>query len=244
MHLTSPRNFRDDTTMDPKQNMNQPLDPKLKAAYDRVMGVNLTGAPTTDSGATAPATVSPTGVPVAVVPPAISPTPPAMPDISATISPLPTPTNPMSSSMQSAGMPQAATDISINSPSPSVTPQNPTINISMPASPSLGGPATVPPTPVTPAADVATRTPVATLADPAKPVMDSMSATINIPVHHDSNETVKIGIGGGPVGSAVAKPHGKGISPVILVFGALAFLVVYALFWVKFFGYTLPFLPK
>lgn len=44
----------------------------------------------------------------------------------------------------------------------------------------------------------------------------------------------------------VAADHQKksGISPAIVILGVIVFLVVYSLFWIKFFGVSLPFLPQ
>ncbi|MCL5432792.1 MAG: hypothetical protein M1524_01605 [Patescibacteria group bacterium] len=45
----------------------------------------------------------------------------------------------------------------------------------------------------------------------------------------------------------VSKPGNAksgGFSPVLIIFGLLIFFVVYALFWVKFFGISIPFLPQ
>ncbi|HYK08382.1 MAG TPA: hypothetical protein VEW42_02695 [Candidatus Eisenbacteria bacterium] len=238
--------------MDPKQNSNPPLDPKLQQAYDKVMGVNLsdpavpTTTPPTDPMATPvmPSTTPPVdpmatsaGQSVPLEAPAGSPLGGASMPATPAVDPMATPSmTPPAADPMAAMSPAGPTTVNITMPTP-------------PASPSLGGPVSAEPSTIVgatpPAAMPSIPTPdvgqaPAANVPPAAP--DSMNATITMPAHHDT-QTVKIGIGGSPVASH-AKVKGKGISPVILIFGAIAFLAVYGVFWIKFFGYNLPFLPQ
>lgn len=231
--LTNAHDIRDYRDMDPKQNGNQPLDPKLQQAYDRVMGVSLTGDPQASSpqGQAAPASttpIEPTAIPAA---PSLSP-----------LDPMATPSmpDPMTTAPASPSLVGSATPTMPSAPPDPIAGVSPMVTVSLPPTepsllPAAGPTVSVTPTPTLP------EQPAPAAPMPAMP-QDSLRATINIPVAHD-NQTVKIGIGGSPVGVA-AKVKGKGISPVILIFGAIAFLVVYGVFWVKFFGYSLPFMPQ
>lgn len=86
-------------------------------------------------------------------------------------------------------------------------------------------------------------TPASTLASPTPPL-----ASTPVVVPH-SVETVRVG-GNTPAATntqangTVAKEKKNGISPVIIVVGAIVFLLVYTLFWVKFLNVPLPFLNQ
>lgn len=138
--------------MDPKQ-----LDPKLKEAYDRVMGTSFT-------------------------PPAATPTP-----------------------TQSASTPAPVAE----------------------------------PAPIVPAAEpMATQTPVT-----PQPVTPVELTSEPVPFQPTTSVESKMPINGFVAADAnTQKKHG--VSPVIIILGVIVFLVVYALFWVKFFGVSLPFLPQ
>lgn len=225
--------------MDPKQSSNPPLDPKLQQAYDKVMGVNLTD-PSAPAGAvpvTPPGTIqsptSPTADP-AVTPP----TPPVDPMATPIMPATPVSTPPVVDPM--ATVTPAPDPMTAVTPASSTSPVGPTVTVSVPPAIEPSSP-TMPTPPATPDPTLNPASP-GTIQSPAAP-QDSMSATITMPTHHAS-ETVKIGIGGSPVAAVAKAKHKGGISPVILIFGALAFLVVYGVFWIKFFGYNLPFLNQ
>jgi hypothetical protein len=239
--------------MDPKQNSNPPLDPKLQQAYDKVMGVNLSD-PSAGSGQVPTPTTPPATDPLASsssTPPPDPMATPVMPSTTPPGDPMATPSmTPPTDGLAGPSMPPAAPSLGGNDP---MAAGSTTVNITMPtppASPAGGSPVTTelsavasatPPTP-TPSMPTTPATTAAPAIEPPPAAPDSMNATITMPAHHDT-QTVKIGIGGSPVASH-AKVKGKGISPVILIFGAIAFLAVYGVFWIKFFGYNLPFLPQ
>lgn len=232
--------------MDPKQNSNQPLDPKLQEVYDRVMGVNTNGDVVPPTPAANPAPADPTQ-PTTPVPADPTPMPPAASAMPADVlipqmTPMPT-AAPIDVPLPTTPMPA---DPTMPTQAPMDTPATP-----LPAEPVVPElpvqPNPVPPVP-TPATDPMPADPTLSPTQPpvtpdTAPTPDSMNANLNMPQMSHHEETVKIGMGGSPVG-VVTKPKGKGISPLILIFGAFAFLAVYAVFWVKFFGYSLPFLPK
>lgn len=190
-----------DRNMDPKQT-GKSLDPHLQAAYDRVMGLDLSGNMQTNNTGNNQMP-SPSNSPTLPQPPMPQPsvneppvpqgpvTEPGMPPIQPPLPPQPIipPAMPSLDQVHSAGEPQAG-----NLPLPNTTPQE-----------------------------------------------ESLHATMNVPSH--DTETVQIGLGGSPI-AAETKTKGKGISPVILIVGAFVFLVVYVLFWVRFFNLPLPFLGK
>lgn len=225
--------------MDPKQNSGQPLDPKLQEVYDRVMGTNPSAAASTPPSATdttAVPSVMPTQPPMPATP--AEPSTPAVPAAEPSMPAMPT--APTQTSDESSSLPPMP-------PIPSVPPVPAEPPVSTPAqSPLPPMPdATVPPVPPTPSTDDASTTPASPLpaenTDSSNTPADTMHATMPNIIQHA--ETIKIGMGGSPVSSGT-KAKKKGISPFVLIFGAFAFLLVYAVFWVKFFGYSLPFLSK
>lgn len=233
--------------MDPKQN-NQPLDPKLQQVYDKVMGTNLgdtSSTPAAPNTSTTPVTppTSPTTQTEPVLPvadPTVPQPNPAMPE-PPVMPPVNPPTDPTLSNPQTPpefAMPQPV-DPTIPGVQPGIsTMPEPTPSLpEMPTQPLVqdtSGTMATPPTD-----EVPTNIPS---GDPPAQPADTLQATMPHMNPHDT-ETVKIGMGGSPV-AATVKSKGKGISPVILIFGAFAFLVVYAVFWVRFFGYNIPFLTK
>lgn len=78
---------------------------------------------------------------------------------------------------------------------------------------------------------------LATPAQPAPPT-ESLAATIPVAaVIPHSQETVTIG-------QVTQQKTKKGISPLLIIFGGIVFLIVYVLFWVKIFGLPIPFLSQ
>jgi hypothetical protein len=169
--------------MDPKQQVNQ-LDPKLKEAYERVMG--------TPVGGTSPQPASPAPAipnqPIAAMP-AATPMPPNPPTISAG---MPNLTAPQGAPQPAMPIPQANAHIQ----------QNPVTN-------PFGMPAQQP----SPAVPAATSAPVPNKQGPGS---------------H----------------GFVANKKGLHISPLILILGGIVFLLVYTVFWFKFFNIPLPFIGQ
>lgn len=151
---------------------------------------------------------------------------PATPPTPATSQPTPPPTAPTT---EPTGEPTAPTTPPM--PENPVTPVPPVEN--PPTNPAPSQP-TPPMSPAVPQTDEGSST---------NPSTDALNVTMNMPnVVHRDTDTVKIGIGGSPV--AAAKAKGKGISPVILILGAFVFLIIYAIFWIRFFGYSIPFISQ
>lgn len=237
--LTKYVNIDHDSDMDPKQNSNQPLDPKLQEVYDRVMGTNPSaGAPTppsaTDTTAVPPTMPTQPPMPATPAEPAMPTTPMAEP---------PMPAMPTQTGDESSSLPPVPPIPSVP-PVPAEPPMNTPAQQPLPPMPDV----TVPPTPPvspTPSTDDTSTTPATPLpsenTDSSNTPADTMRATMPNVIQHA--ETIKIGMGGSPVSSGTTAKK-KGISPFVLIFGAFAFLLVYAVFWVKFFGYSLPFLTK
>lgn len=248
--------------MDPKSNSGQPLDPKLQETYDRVMGVSLSGG-ATPSDTTTPTTPTPT-----------TPTPtPTQPDPTTPASPsdTTTPTTPSPISTPEPTMPSTDTptmpsnEPTVPTPSSPAEPTMPTPSVSEP----LGGIPSMPtpsmPEPAAPAAPTMPASPTMPMApdqspSPTAPTfmsdtpsiapapqdtkMESLQATASLPkTDGHTADTITIGLGGSPVAAGTKTQH-KGISPVILIVAAVSFLLAYGVFWVKFFNYSLPFLPK
>ncbi|HEX7042483.1 MAG TPA: hypothetical protein VF189_04490 [Patescibacteria group bacterium] len=121
------------------------------------------------------------------------------------------------------------------------TQQVPTI----PNAPTVPSPQ-VSPSPQDPTMPSMTQTPAPSLS-PSMPASNPPLPVAPVVMPH-STETIKIG-GGNPQPVAspqgmVAKPTKKGISPVILILGAVVFLVAYTLFWVKFLNVPIPFINQ
>ena len=205
--------------MDP--NANPPMDPKLKEVYDRVMGVSGGDTGAASQTLPTPQATQPTNTPT---------TPTASQPDATSASPLPSAT------------PQAAT---------SDTPPSPLLDVSLLSATPETTPVDAAPSQPTGAPTAATiPIPPATSVDlPQQPVaptqssesMDALKATMNMP-SLAPQETVQIGLGGSPV-APTEKVKKKGVPPLLIIFGALIFLIAYAIFWARFFGLQLPFLP-
>lgn len=88
-----------------------------------------------------------------------------------------------------------------------------------------------------------------TTPDPTTSVATTSAAPTPPPVvMPHSTETVKIGGDGPapatPVVAQAAPQKKKGIPPLLIVVGAIVFLIVYSLFWVKFLNIPIPFLSQ
>ncbi|MDE2590645.1 MAG: hypothetical protein KGL95_13385 [Patescibacteria group bacterium] len=169
--------------MDPKQQLNQ-LDPKLKEAYERVMGTPVSNSPTQ------PATQTPPSVPPQTPAPNAAPPPPPPPTQNQSV------------------------------PSPTQTPAPPPIQ----------------PTPISPVGNPhmqpgASLNPFGTQAPQpgsnATPTQPGHAATPAKP------GTASHGF--------VANKRGLHFSPLLLIVGGIFFLLVYTVFWLKFFNIPLPF---
>lgn len=116
------------------------------------------------------------------------------------------------------------------------------------------------PTTPQPPVPVATPNPAVTLpptqstsaaptTQPAAPTPAEPPLTVAPVVMPHSTETVRIG-GATPIEvqhtttGVVVKGTKKGISPVIIALGAIVFLVVYSLFWIKFLNVPVPFINQ
>lgn len=238
--------------MDPKQNT-KPLDPKLQEAYDRVMGISLDASATSNPSTTSsepnvsgPGTASITPTPTSN--PSINPlttnsgqdaasipaTPAPSPMINTTdpilsSSPLDATQNPVGPTLDSVPL------LVTTPPSTMPTPSDPVLSTPSPSDlsktePTLASPVTQP--------EVNPLVTEPTSLNSSAPVA-SESLQASIPLAH-SSETVTIG----SLTGGVVKKSGKGISPVLIIIGGIAFLIVYVLFWVKIFGLSLPFISQ
>ena len=175
--------------MDPKQQINQ-LDPKLKEAYERVMGTPVGGAQAAQPNGTIPSTQPPApATPVQSAPSApMPPAPPAPPAPNQAAPAMPHFTSPQP-------MPQPVMPMSQGAPAH--VQQNPAANpFGLPAQPQ------------------APSTPSAAPAAQGKP--------------------------GAASHGFVANKKGLHISPIILIVAGVIFLLVYTVFWFKFFNIPLP----
>ncbi len=194
--------------MNPKPQTNQPLDPKLKEAYDRVMGISLSD----DHEA-----ISPT------------PMPSSIPDVT---------TESHASIMPEQNMLDVNTQALPDPLAQSISQTTPILSTS--PEPSIPTVVSEPTLPINP-----------TLQQniPQDPQQDQnmqpLQSTVSLPkVSQHDTETINIGAEGSPVAVSMVSTKHKGISPIILIVAAVSFLIVYGVFWVRFFNYSLPFLPK
>lgn len=124
-------------------------------------------------------------------------------------------------------------------------PTSPVTSTPQPVDPVVATPAT--PSPVT-TPTVPSPVPVVT-APSVQPTPATSPLPVTPVVMPHSTETVRIG-GDTPIEvqhtttGVVAKEKKKGISPTILILGAIVFLAVYALFWIKFLNVPIPFLNQ
>lgn len=252
--------------MDPKNTAN--LDPKLQETYNRVMGTP--GNPSTP--VTPPTPVSqpaPTPMPVIahpqptpspVTPPAIATTPmpspspihPPTPTTPFAAHTTPTMTAPVAPKPIAANLPIAGATIPLGTHpvAPAIPPQQqpvakpapaaqmheiPTINPfthSAPATPVIPAPQ---PTPVPSPVASEPHTAVSHEATPAQSQSgDNMQATVAAPTLGKVGNTSLHGF--------IAPKQKSKISPVIIIVGVVAFVIVYTLFWLKFFKISVPFL--
>lgn len=121
--------------------------------------------------------------------------------------------------MNASVTPPASTSPQPNNPTPSVT------------------------TPVVPSTVVQTPS-----AQPVNPAAHTVPSTPTIVAGMPQPSTVrrepeKIHIGSVPNTTAAKKKTSNGISPIIYIIGGFIFLVVYTIFWLKFFNVPVPFLP-
>ncbi len=116
----------------------------------------------------------------------------------------------------------------------------------------------VTPTPI-PSAPSATPTatttvsvaPVPAASATASPQQPEQPLPVTPVVMPHSTQTVRVGGGATPVEATPAPSTGvvatstkKGISPVILILGAVVFFLVYSLFWIKFLNVPVPFINQ
>ncbi|MCL5438992.1 MAG: hypothetical protein M1268_03310 [Patescibacteria group bacterium] len=99
--------------------------------------------------------------------------------------------------------------------------------------------------PSSPASQPSMSTPQSPISEPAAPQVFTPTTSPR-PQTVSASSQPQTTMVNSPSSSFVAKP-GKaksgGFSPVLIIFGLLVFFAVYALFWVKFFGISIPFLP-
>lgn len=203
--------------MDPKASSQ--LDPKLQEAYNRVMGTPTSGSTPTDNTVPTPVPADPTST----TPPVLDPTMP---------NPIPSPTEPPTppASNPPADNPLPPTPPTPVEPSMPSEPQmppmpaaiDPTIPVNPPAAPEPEPAKSEVPVPSQPAMPQPTEEVVQT----PTPAMNSMENTASVKPH-----------------AFVAK-KGMKISPVILIVGGIAFLLVYTVVWVKVFNLSVPFINQ
>ncbi|MBI2074803.1 MAG: hypothetical protein HYT83_03145 [Candidatus Levybacteria bacterium] len=122
---------------------------------------------------------------------------------------------------------------------PSPTPPSPTSN---PTAPEPVVPVSTPPANPIPKPTQSPMTNPVTPVAPQPAAQEPVMAVTPEPIPSQPTASVESKI---PISGFVAPEQKKhGISPLIIVLGMLVFFVVYALFWVKFFGVSLPFLPQ
>ncbi len=213
--------------MDPKQ-PSQTLDPKLKQAYDRVMGISLD-----DTSSQQP--ISTTQV--------ISPTPSVG---TSNDSPGPTTNLTLTPSSQ---LPQDLTSqINAANPSSAQNPAEPTISPEAPAV-SLATNSTTPtqdgsnfttttnPIPTLDSTPLPQKSPA--VATPIEEVATHPTTFLESTTPLALKTEEKIGVGG-----FVAEKRKKGLSPMLIIFAGIVLLIAYTLFWVKFFNFPIPFLTQ
>lgn len=193
---------------------NTQLDPKLQEAYNRVMGTD-TSVP---HDPTQPAT-PPTTTPVTTPPPA-DPGSIQMPAASDTPAIPPAPPT----------MPTDPTQSTPSDNTPPIIPSTP----QMPSTQVVPDPTS--PTPPTP------QVPQETPAQPAAPA-PQVPDLPEVPTQEVKKEPETVHFSSTTSLSTSAKSKTK-ISPIILILGAVIFLVAYALIWIKVFGLQIPFLPQ
>lgn len=233
--------------MDPKQSTK--LDPKLQEAFDRVMGTP------TAPGATTPTTPLPAANPLPPKPNPVAtpaaPMPiPAIKPVQAA-STVPTaphlPGTPIQPPMGQPVMPQV----------PSTPTMHPAAPMPQPMSAQMPKPAVVsmPTPPITAAVKPAIAQPVMppipqamqhpmppqiTTAQPQQPQMQAMHATAPALAVAPAGEHGA----GTPTHGFVAPKKKAAVSPVILIFGGIVFLLAYTIFWLKFFNVPIPFITQ
>lgn len=151
-----------------------------------------------------------------------------------------TPTIPSDTTTPSVAAPQAISNSSVapvglSTSSPATLP-----------APDLTQPSTTPNSPTSP---IPVATPIGTSQNTTPSLATPTSSPPSPIVMPHSTETVRVG-GSAPapssstVDTTVAKEKKKGISPVLIIVGAIVFLLVYTLFWVKFLNVPIPFLSQ
>jgi len=193
------------------------LDPKLRDAYQRVMGTTIPEPPAAPSQTQTP---SPADKPPATDPistPQPQPQPEPNPAPSPIVEPTPiTPTEEPSVPIQPttpAPEPQPAS----LTPEPVVEPQ-PAVN---PQSQSIPNPQ-----------------PQSTPAQPASNFVQMNSEVAAAPTAASPNFTAPA-----PQAQTAAIKKKSGIMPILFGFVGLIFIAIYAIFWAKIFNFKLPFLP-
>lgn len=227
-----------------------PLDPKLQEAYNKVMSFSA------DPNAAPPI-------------PAMQPTDPKtmpQPMGAAPTSPLSTPTDPLAQPQPLASVPDP-----LAQPQPMATPANPTMpTISDPTAmpqpmtttPStdplaqpqstpqpLGQPAPADPQPALNTSQTSMGGSMFSTTPESAPVTPTMTSPTP-PAAPTATPGATVVINGTPTthdGQAAhgmsAKKKGGSMMPLLLVFGAIIFIALYAIIWVKIFNIQVPFLP-
>lgn len=203
--------------MDPKQTPQTTLDPKLKEAYDRVMGTHGTPpqpspAPTTGPSPIGGVTIGPAmGKPEAPTSPAPYPSTTTIPAFQPATPTIPTPTLPTT---------------------PAFAPTSPTPGIVTPNQPAIQP---------TPAIGVSPQ-PMAA-PSPFQPMTPQPANTMGTVAMGAAQPQPAAMTAGAKSHAFVASKKKSAISPVILILAGVVFAAVYTVFWVKFFGVKIPFLP-
>lgn len=227
--------------MDQKQPSNQ-LDPKLKEAYERVMGTMPAASIPPQPAVTAPiasmpqTVTSPTGSLIHETPANAQTTSPGMPTL--LIPSTPSLTNPAINAV-----PQISSNPLMNTwPAHAISPQPIMPSSTQPVNPMLPtNPMPIKQLDMKPVEQIAQVTNHIAQATPpllGNKLMEPMHATMPLstttPVHTPTAQ----------IHGFVAPKKKSGISPLLLILGGVVFVIVYTLVWIKVFNISLPFLGK
>lgn len=91
------------------------------------------------------------------------------------------------------------------------------------------------PQPITPQPETAVHT-------PAGPQMVHTPSTPSTATPHIASAANPQTATHAVVNKSLDKKKGKGISPIIILFGVLLFLIIYSVVWIKFFNLTVPYI--
>ncbi|HXS14973.1 MAG TPA: hypothetical protein VN711_02505 [Candidatus Saccharimonadales bacterium] len=247
--------------MDPKQN--PPLDPKLKEAYDRVMGFSVGDSSNSPQSSVAPVqTPTDSSTLASPIEPASTQGPeestsesPILPPMPDPLAPSTTPVAPIVASdnptlsLSDTPVTTTSSDVTAPIPNPLDTMPSPdalstdsTINSPVLQQDALTTPTAAEPLPQplsNPAEVPPAPLPTPDTSMPTSPsAPESLAATMPVAVH--ATETIHVGATSGEV----KKTTKRGISPLVILFGGIVLLLAYVLFWVRVFNLPIPFISQ